>query len=70
MSNETGKVGSVRPEHEDRDETIFVFVDEGVVCSRCNESVPPGSILPCRCIRKGTVNALSSIDVGRSGVNR
>jgi hypothetical protein len=50
-------------------ETIFVFVDDGVVCPRCNESVPPGSLLPCRCIRE-KVNTEGTGAVRKNRVNR
>lgn len=47
-----------------------VFVDDGVICPKCQESVPPGSLLPCRCIREGTVNTPVSDAVGEDKVNR
>ena len=30
-----------------------VFVDDGVICEHCGESVPYCSLLPCRCVREG-----------------
>lgn len=42
----------------------FVFFDDGTVCEKCEESVPVGSLLPCRCVREAQEAEPSSMHLG------